>query len=116
MVTKEKGRSQGTEGTQETPCGVLEISHGVSVRAWARKDRNGELGILEQTQTLESWGYLTHPSSEHAKRINKNCQSVNRKGWGLVDESAGVQVGRNVQIDNFVLCSGLGAMGLYALL
>lgn len=51
MVMKEKGRFQETEGTQETPCGVLEMSHGVSVRAWARKDRNGELGILEQTQT-----------------------------------------------------------------
>ena len=51
MVIKEKGRFQETEGTQETPCGVLEMSHGVSVRAWARKDRNGKLGILELTQT-----------------------------------------------------------------
>lgn len=51
MVIKEKGRFQETEGTKETPCGVLEMSHRVSVRAWTRKDRNGELGILEQTQT-----------------------------------------------------------------
>lgn len=59
---------------------------------------------------MESRGYwsrhLTYPSSEHAKRINKNCQAVNRKGWGLADGSAGYRWDEMFRLTT--LCSALG--------